>query len=674
MINQIRSFFKQKNFPILFTLTVLIAYGIPVFLGWFSFYGDDWIYIYNYHLMGSASFPAFVAWDRPFSAWIYTFSTALFGESVLPYHLLLLAERWISVFLFWQILKKVWPAADRITSGAVLLFACYPGFHQQPIAVQFILHFASLDLCLFSILCMLHPFMPGMTKNKPFWILAGFASGTLALFSCEYFVGLEAIRPALLWFTAINYAGFFPQKNGARAWLCLKSWAPYLLSLAIFLVWRVFIFSFQTYQPKLLEKLSENPISALKELAGKIAGDLITVFVTAWRKTLNQPEGSENRIFFVSIVLALFILCVWFLSRIQNSRETGSSVGSLAGTDRQILITGIIAMLTAGIPFWTTFIHVEIPFPWDRSTISFSAGVALTAAALIAMTFKSLPQILAVSSLTALAVGSHYTNAVIYKNEALKMNDYFWQLAWRAPGLEPGTILISDNIPLDRYSDSDLTPVVNWQYAPQLTGSSYQYKVFDLTMRAESFFSDPQPGQDIMHDYRNHTFQSTMDKVLAVFYKKNSCLWVITETERDYPGLPESIFRLADLSNPDMILTNPNSIAVPPAPIGSEPDHDFCFYFQKTNLELQRNDPAGALVFATRAVQLGLEAYDPVDWIPLAKTFILNQKWDQANLIAEKINGDDERSKFFCSQLSTLDMDNTQPEFAAILQNAGCDR
>jgi hypothetical protein len=624
--------------------------------------------------MGSASFPAFVAWDRPFSAWIYTFSTALFGESVLPYHLLLLAERWISVFLLWKILKKVWPTAERVTSWAVLLFAVYPGFHQQPIAVQFILHFASLDLCLFSILCMLHTFMPGPIKIKPFWILAGFASGTLALFSCEYFIGLEFIRPALLWFTAVNYAELFPQKKRTRTWLCLKSWAPYLLSSAIFLIWRVFIFAFQTYQPKLLEKLSENPKSALTELSGKIIGDMITVFVTAWRKTVNQPEGRENRIIFFSIILVLFILCVWFLSRIQNSRSSESSAGFLAGTDRQILLTGIIAVLAAGIPFWTTFIHVEIPFPWDRSTISFSAGVALVAASLVAMTFKSLPQILAVSSLTALAVGSHYSNAVIYKNEALKMNDYFWQLAWRAPGLEPGTILISDNIPLDRYSDSDLTPVVNWQYAPQLTGSSYQYKVFDLTMRAESFFSNPQPGQEIIHNYRSHTFQSTMDKVLAIFYKKNSCLWIITEAERDYPGLPESIFRLADISNPDMILTNPDSIAVPPSPIGSEPDHDFCFYFQKTNLELQRNDPAGALIFAARAVELGLEAYDPVDWIPLAKTFILNQKWDQANRIVEKINGNDERSKFFCSQLSTLNLDNTQPEFAAIQLNSGCDR
>ncbi len=66
---------------------------------------------------------------------------------------------------------------------------------------------------------------------------------------------------------------------------------------------------------------------------------------------------------------------------------------------------------------------------------------------------------------------------MIYRDENQKMADYFWQLAWRAPGLEKGTILVSA-IPLNRYSDSDLTPVVNWQYSPDLKGYAYDYKYF----------------------------------------------------------------------------------------------------------------------------------------------------------------------------------------------------
>jgi hypothetical protein len=43
------------------------------------------------------------------------------------------------------------------------------------------------------------------SKNKKIvWIVVGFLSGTAAMFSCEYFVGLEAIRPFLLWFFILN--------------------------------------------------------------------------------------------------------------------------------------------------------------------------------------------------------------------------------------------------------------------------------------------------------------------------------------------------------------------------------------------------------------------------------------------------------------------------------------
>ncbi len=677
MGTRIRSFLQKYDLPLLFTVAVLIAYGVPVFLGWFSFYGDDWIYIYNYHLMGPDSFPAFVAWDRPHSAWIYMLSSALFGESVIPYHLLLLTERWLAVFLFWLILKTVWPSAKRMVSWAVLLFAVYPGFRQQPIAVQFILHFASLDLCLLSIYCTFRTLTGKNPRRKPLWIAGGFAAGTLALFSCEYFVGLEVLRPFLLWFLILNR---FPETlptTGSRIRLFLKTWVPYLFSSAIFLIWRVFIFSFQTYQPKLLDNLAENPAAALRELGTKIIRDLVTVSLTVWRKTLNQPEGRIYQIIYALIVLGVFFLCVRVLSRIRDAEPLppakNSSGESTLNTAKQILLCGAVALLAGGIPFWTTLIDVETSFPWDRSTIAFSPGVALAVAALVAMTFRKIPQVLAASVLTAFAVGAHFANATVYKNEAQKMQDYFWQLAWRMPGLEAGTVLVSDQIPLNRYSDGDLTPVVNWQYAPQLTGSRYQYKYFDLDLREAAFFSDPQPTQEIVHDYRSHTFRSDMSKVLAIFYRENACLWVITETERNYPGLPESIFRLSAVSNPDVILTDPDTSAVPPAAIGGEPEHGYCYYFQKTDLALQRRDNTAALRFADEALSSGLEPFDPLDWTPLVKAFVLNQKWEQAGLLAEKIGGNSERSHFFCEQLSTLNTEKTQPEFAALLAQSGCE-
>ena len=85
---------KEKRvgltFPAALVIVTALTYGIPVLLGWFGFYGDDWIYVYNNRLAGPGSFADFVRWDRPYSAWIYSLTGAVFGDAVLPYHLLIL--------------------------------------------------------------------------------------------------------------------------------------------------------------------------------------------------------------------------------------------------------------------------------------------------------------------------------------------------------------------------------------------------------------------------------------------------------------------------------------------------------------------------------------------------------------------------------------------------------
>jgi len=658
------------SLPVIFTAAVLVAYGLPIFLGWFSFYGDDWIYIYNYHLAGSLSFPEFVAWDRPHSAWIYMAASALFGENVLPYHLLLLAQRWISVFLFWKILELVWPASNRLISWAVLLFAIYPGFKQQPIAVQYILHFASLDLCLFSIWCMLKSAAAETVQKRFATVLTilGVAAALLAHFSCEYFIGLEFVRPLLLLFFLRN-----SMKRNAPLRQALTRWLPYLASLIVFLVWRIFIFSFQTYQPKLIGKFTDEPINAIMEMARKVFTDLVTVTISVWRKAVNLPSGLNNQLIWGLLVAGFFLLAVWLLNQRDQTVEFHQKTSCWDQPETQMFVTGVIALLAAGIPFWITMINIELNFPWDRPSISFSPGIALLFSVVISWLFKPWFQTVAVALLAVVAIGSHFTNALVYRDEARKMNDYFWQLTWRAPQLTPGTILVSENIPLDRYSDNDLTPVVNWQYAPELKGYTYQYKYFDLDLRAETFFNPVQADQPITHDYRSHHFESDSNHVLALYYKKDGCLWVIGADEKNYPNLPQNIADLAELSNPDLILASAEQVQ-PPAPIGAEPAADYCYYFQKINLAFQQGDPAAALESAEQAYRAELQPEDPLDQLPQIEAFALAGEWEKALELSGSITAKADYQPFFCERISALSTETDPAAQEAFLLEAGCSK
>ncbi len=100
---------KMKLEPVPLALFVVVVLGYGIYIPWFGLYGDDWIYLWAYHLQGPLFFIDFVAIDRPFSAWIYILTSALFGENVWAYHALLMLLRWLSAVLLWWVFRLVWP-------------------------------------------------------------------------------------------------------------------------------------------------------------------------------------------------------------------------------------------------------------------------------------------------------------------------------------------------------------------------------------------------------------------------------------------------------------------------------------------------------------------------------------------------------------------------------------
>lgn len=639
---------------ILIPAIVFLAYGIPIVLGWFGFYGDDWIYIINNRMAGPQSFPAFVAWDRPHSAWIYMLTGTLFGDAPLPYHLLLLAERWLAVWLAWKILRILWPQAFRLAAAAVFFFAIYPGFQQQPIAVQYILHFASLDLCLFSIFAMLKAWQKTDSDHVNrcwfFWNGLGLAASALALFSCEYFFGLELIRPLILWIAVLNH----PQKKRTVTPLkqLLKNWLLYLVPLFSFIYWRVFVFSFQTYQPRFIDKLSGQVVTTLVDMGKRIIRDLVTVAFSAWRQTARIPADRSLWIVWAGLVLISFLMIFGFLrTRKILSGQDSENPGASGNSRLQMLSLGIASMLAAGIPFWITQLDIELAFPWDRPTIAFSFGAALFLSALLEIALSHSFHSIAIAALVALSVGFHYQNNLIYRNENRKMADYFWQLAWRAPGLEKGTILVSEAIPLNRYSDNDLTPVVNWQYAPDLKGFSYDYKYFDLDLRYQSYFEGQEAGTPLSHTYRSHVFESNSGKVLALFYRENGCLRVLNYETRDYPDLPQNLISMVKQSDPALIQLAPqNGSAVPPASLGKEPPHGYCYFYQQIERARQQGDSQAELAAASQLLDQQLSPNDPLDWYPVVRVLAGSGEFERLVPILKSAEDSERAGNFLCKK------------------------
>jgi hypothetical protein len=312
-------------------------------------------------------------------------------------------------------------------------------------------------------------------------------------------------------------------------------------------IWRVFIYKFQFYQPLLLQEIASNPVNGLVGLAKAVLNSLKTTAFDAWLSVFNLPVNSK--LVYLSVLAALTLILWLFLSRFA-SKSPG-----LFGEKRAapFLLVGLACLLLAGLPVWVTKVPVEINFPWDRSTLPFMIGSAMLLVGLLGMLLQPHYQMLALAALVCLAAGLQYQNATYYVNEGQTLQSYFWQLIWRAPTLIPKTIVISDKIPLNRFSDNDLTPILNWIYAPHLASKEIPYQFFDMEAREKGGLPDFRTGLPVEHGLRSMSFHGTTSDVLVIYYSPPACLQVVTPADATRPDLSDNLQKVAHLSNLDKI-------------------------------------------------------------------------------------------------------------------------
>ena len=624
--------------PVYLLLISIMAYGI--YIPWFGFYGDDWSYIWYQHLLGFGGAGDFAAWDRPFSAAYYNVIQLLLGEQVWPYQVYELILRWGSAVLFWMILKKIWKNNPASIFWAATLFLIYPGFGQQPISVEFILHFAVLDLFLFSLLGMVHSI--GAEKKKYLWLTGVSMVCTASIFGLEYFAGLEILRPILIW-TALGEDSLSWREKARKV---IVLWLPYLAVLTGFFYWRIFIFKFPTYQPGLLHDMLATPTATSIGLLKRMGLDFKTLLLDAWRLIFHFPN-SQMLLTYVSILIGGMGLSLFFFNQaIHGSTVGASNQGKKIWTEWPIQAgaLGLITMVTAGIPFWATGIPLTIAFPWDLTMLPFMLGVSLVTVAVLELLVHPRVQMIIFAGLVGLTLGYHLTNADVYHQEWEHMKSFYWQLSWRAPGLQPGTIIMSDQIPLYKVSDSGMTAPLNWTYAPDFHGRSLIYNVFDLDVRLDAGFtglSKLEKGVPVTHNYRTLLFSSNTNQSLVFYDKRNTCLHILFANDQSVANLPAKVVRTLPLSNPNVIIPAPPQPAQPPAVIfGSEPEHNWCYFYQKADLARQQNDWPKVLVLWNQAAEKSLQPLDPFELLPFVEGMAYNGDFTRAGELSKKVYQD----------------------------------
>jgi hypothetical protein len=157
------------------------------------------------------------------------------------------------------------------------------------------------------------------------------------------------------------------------------------------------------------------------------------------------------------------------------------------------------------------------------------------------------------------------------------------------------------------------------------------YFIFYPTNRLGASLPALQADIPIYYGYLAGEFNSNTSDALAFYYDPPACLRLLDpllDVENRFI-LDESLMREAStLSNADRILRE--QTAVMPAIYGPEPEHGWCYYFQKAELAHQFGDWDEVVQLGEQAFQLDDFPNNPVERFVFIEGYAHAGKWARA--------------------------------------------
>lgn len=602
-----------------------------------GFYWDDWSMLWFEVTQGPKGFADVFTGDRPFLGFLYRWTGEFFSANPLGWQLLTVCFRWLVSCAFLRMLRLIWEDKPSRTLWIAAICAVYSGFKQMPIAYVWGNAFILLFFYLLSYVFMLRAISAirsGRRTAALIHTLLGVASYLICTLCTEYYTGLDLARIVIIWIF-LRQDGeyrdlpFFKQLRAAAFY-----WLPYLAALGGFMVWRVFVFRFPSYQPVLIEELERTPIRTVFGLIKTVILDLYTATWAAWSEYFRFPFGESisraDQVFWAFAAGAFLISFIVFYAM----KKVGHPAKSRSENPRWAFEAGILglsAVIFPGLPYVITDLSPALAFPRDRWLTAYMFGSAILLIALIDWIVRSKPQkIFFVSLITAFMVGGNILNANRYARDWRMQKDFIDQLQTRIPALKAPTYLFTDFNPLNFETDNSLTGMVNLGLFPENSALDLPVAVGFFDVRFERDLSAIMNGDPIYHGFRSALYHGAAEDILVYFYSPPGCLRILDpEQHADLPIFPKSFYELIPYSNPDRILASdePRSDFVQ-TNIFKQPidDRAWCYFFQKADFARQNQDWSAIAKIADEAF-LTDGPKEASELIPFIEAYANTEQW-----------------------------------------------
>jgi len=612
---------KPWFYPVALLLIGFVTYKYA--LTSLGYYWADWEIVMFTKLDPSLQFD-FYAHDRPFP-WTYQLIYFLVGSNPIGWHIVTLLIRWAGTLFFVNFLIMLWPRYKNHLLWLGALLIVYPGFLQQSQSASKARHFMTFLLFALSI------YLMALAIKRPKWARLLFPLSWLTtfthLFTTEYFAGLELMRPVLLWMLM----GSDNQKNLHLLRRVAINYLPYLLITAFFF-WARFIHFPVIFQTTSRVGEINSTMSGFQEsFAGSLLGlfnrallDLIYSTLQVWIDAIINFEGftfqSPVAWFGFGLGVLLAVAFAFFYDINEKATPGNSSPAS-------IFIVGFASFVLSALPIWAIGKEISTGGWNDRFALASMLGAGLMVIALLLWFVRPAGQKFVLGILLVFSIAAQVWVTNVYRRDWRTQLDYYWQLYWRAPALQSGTAIFTFEQPspsVTHYSDAGFALNVLYHY--QTDDGSLPYWYF-----SRRFHFEYQPNDSFRYQLRNLEFEGNTSNGIAVLHQTaGACLRVLDTVYAYDPLFTEGQDILIPISNLSRII--PNSAATPPDPdiFGPEPDHKWCYFFQKADLARQVKDWNMVIALYKQAKQKGFNPGFGSEYIPLIEAHAQTGDWQKA--------------------------------------------
>jgi len=681
---------KGKTWNLLFYLLFLvIVLGLAYLpnMARSPFFRDDWYYMIDGATAGPKIFHAMFSIDRPARGFLFEWLFSAFGATPIPYTVTSVLLRILSgVGAFW-LFYRLWPIKQRAAFWAALLFGLFPGYLRMSFSVESLPHLTSATLMVISFALTIEAIKSHSVSRKiVFWIgsiLTGW--GYLAL--VDYAFGMEIFR-VLCVFIYITH-GSTSQTRLKNLESTLRAWLPAAIIPFGFLFWRFMIFNNARAETNVglqISRIFDSPLRTIVLWATSAVQSVLNVSLSAWfvpfYKTYFSLQLTNIVLGFMLAFSAAGILIFFeIISRKRKSSPTQIQPG-LVGTDhiwvRQAIWIGLVGVIVGILPIimanrsvtFEAYSHYALP-------ASLAAAMFLTGLA-FSISSKNIRSGLLVT-LSCLAILTHYANTTKTREEIETIRDFWWQVAWRAPDLKTGTTLLVQ-YPSVFYGEDKSTVwgPANFVYSSKTINQvPIKYAISALAYQDATMRDILTGGRQGWATYRTNSKLMNFNNVLIISQPwKGSCVHAL---DGRWP-------RLSTREQPEIMLVSSKSKienidigsnqAVPPELIfGSEPPHDWCFYYQKAESALQAEDWEEVERLGAEIERLDLHPNDRVEWLPFIQAYAYLDDVETLETWDRKIAGDEFLRTQACTTLQKMpDLGyKLSSEMRTLIHNLYCD-